>query len=236
MACWWEKEDDEVRELVSLLREEIKQDKYLFSNYQSIIGQLMVLRHWGHDIGDMDELIGFMNNNIEKSEELVDVERRSFSFEDSPELRRQYDEYVDRLKLKAGNKNQIIKAGELSQYMSSENWAEELLDYCDKHYNEFISRYGFIDLLDMDILLQKMNGASTKEMCLIKDIFKAVYRASNINEFFVNDTEEIKRFKEVVEQMEITGINKSIAKKALEDYLDDIIKRLEKDINIYRIE
>lgn len=236
LACWWEKEDDVVRELVSLLREEIKQDKYLFSNYQSIIGQLMVLRHWGHDIGDMDELIGFMNDNIEKSEEVVDVERRSYSFEDSPELRRQYDEYVDRLKLKAGNKNQIIKAGELSQYMSSENWAEELLDYCDKHYNEFISRYGFIDLLDMDILLQKMNGASTKEMCLIKDIFKAVYRVSNINEFFVNDTEEIKRFKEAVEQMEITGINKSIAKKALADYLDDIIKRLEKDINIYRIE
>lgn len=188
----------------------------------------MVLRHWGHDIGDMDELIGFMNDNIEKSEEIVDVERRSFSFEDSPELRREYDEYVDKLKLKAGNKNQIIKASELSQYMSSDNWAEDLLKYCDEHFNEFLSRYGFIDLLDVDILLQKMNEASTKEMCLIKDIFKTVYRASNINEFFVNDIEKIKSFRENVSQMEITGINKSIAKKALEDYLDNIIGRLEK--------
>lgn len=228
LSCWWQKEDEEVSELISMLKEEIKQDKYLFSNYQSIIGQLMVLRHWGHDIGDMDELIGFMNDNIEKSEEIVDVERRSFSFEDSPELRREYDEYVDKLKLKAGNKNQIIKASELSQYMSSDNWAEDLLKYCDEHFNEFLSRYGFIDLLDVDILLQKMNEASTKEMCLIKDIFKTVYRASNINEFFVNDIEKIKSFRENVSQMEITGINKSIAKKALEDYLDNIIGRLEK--------
>ena len=112
--------------------------------------------------------------------------------------------------------------------MSSDNWAEDLLKYCDEHFNEFLSRYGFIDLLDVDILLQKMNEASTKEMCLIKDIFKTVYRASNINEFFVNDIEKIKSFRENVSQMEITGINKSIAKKALEDYLDNIIGRLEK--------
>ncbi len=31
--------------------------------------------------------------------------------------------------------------------------------------------------------------------------------------------------------MNVTGINKSIAKESLEDYLDDIIKRLKKDIN-----
>ena len=236
LAYWWEREDDEVSTLIAQLKEEIKQDKYLFSNYQSIIGQLLVLRHWGHDIGDMDELIDFMNNNIDKSDEIVDVERRSYSFEDSPELRRQYDEYIDRLKLKAGNKNQIIKASELSQYMSSEKWAEELLDYCDKHFNEFLSRYGFIDLLDVDILLEKMKNASPKDMCLIKDVFKTVYKSSNINEFFVNDKKEIKRFRELVRQMNVAGINKSIAKKSLEDYLDDIINRLEKDVNIYRIE
>ena len=236
LAYWWEREDDEVSTLIAQLKEEIKQDKYLFSNYQSIIGQLLVLRHWGHDIGDMDELIDFMNNNIDKSDEIVDVERRSYSFEDSPELRRQYDEYIDRLKLKAGNKNQIIKASELSQYMSSEKWAEELLDYCDKHFNEFLSRYGFIDLLDVDILLEKMKNASPKDMCLIKDVFKTVYKSYNINEFFVNDKKEIKRFRELVRQMNVAGINKSIAKKSLEDYLDDIINRLEKDVNIYRIE
>lgn len=236
LAYWWEKEDDEVSNLIVLLKEEIKQDKYPFSNYQGIIGQLMVLKYWGHDIGDMEELIDFMNDNIDKSEELVDVERLSYSFENSPELRKEYDEYIDRLKLKAGNKNQIIKASELLQYMDSENWAEELLDYCDKHFNEFLSRYCFIDLLDIDILVKKMQTASTKELYLVKEIFETVYKADNINEFYTNDTEKIKELRENVKQMNIIGINKTLAKKALEKYLDDIIERLERDINVYRVE
>lgn len=76
-----------------------------------------------------------------------------------------------------------------------------------------------------------MEVASTKEMCLIKEIFKTVYKASNINEFFLNDREKIEKFKEAIKKMNVTGINKSIAKESLEDYLDDIIKRLKKDIN-----
>ena len=233
LACWWEKEDEEVSALIEQLKKEIEEDKYAFSNYQSIIGQLMVLEYWGHNIGDMNSLINSMNKNIENSEELVDIERRSYSFEDNPELRKQYDEYIDRLKLTAGNKNQLIKAGELLQYMNCDNWAEELLDYCNKHHNDFLSRYAFIDLLNIDTLLEKINTCSTKDMYLIKDIFATVYRASNINEFFVNDIKDIKRFREALAKMNIKGINKSISKKSLEDYLDDIIQRLEKGFDVY---
>ena len=172
-----------------------------------------------------------MNQNIEKSEEIVDIEMNSYSFKDNPEIRKQYVEYVSRLNLKAKNKNRIIKASELSQFMSYENWAEELFNYCEKHFNEFLSRYGFIDLLDINVLLEKMSTASTKDIYLVEDALKTVYKASNINEFFVNDSGAIKKFREAVGQMPVSGINKALAKKSLEDCLDNIIKRLKKDIN-----
>ena len=76
-----------------------------------------------------------------------------------------------------------------------------------------------------------MSTASTKDMYLVEDALKIVYKASNINEFFVNDSGEIKKFREAVEQMSVSGINKALAKKSLEDCLDNIIKRLEKDVN-----
>ena len=76
-----------------------------------------------------------------------------------------------------------IKSAEILQYLTSDNWAKELIDYCEKHFNEFLSRYGFIDLLDTDILLEKIKDASTKELYIIRDIFKTVYRASNIKDF-----------------------------------------------------
>ena len=128
--------------------------------------------------------------------------------------------------MKADNKNLIIKASELSKYVDSDKWAEELFNYCHNHYNEFLCRYGFIDLLDIEIILEKMEAASPKEIRLIKDIFKSVYKAYNIKDFFINDREKIKMFREKVGQMSVTGVNKPLAKKELEEYLDDIIMRL----------
>lgn len=72
-----------------------------------------------------------------------------------------------------------------------------------------------------------MKDASPKELCQLKDIFKLVYQASNIKEFFINDYKKIKLFKNEVEQLNFTGINKNLAKKNLVKYLDDIIQRLE---------
>lgn len=191
LAYWWEKEDDDVNKLIMQLGSEVEQDKYPFNSYQGIISQLMVLQKNNFDVKDIDALIDTMNKNIEKADEIVDIERYSFTFENDLKLQKEYDEYIDKLKLKVDSKNQIIKSAEVFQYLTYDNWAKELLDYCDKHFNEFLSRYGFIDLVDIDIILEKMNNKiSTKELYLIRDIFKKVYRSSNINEFFNNDREK----------------------------------------------
>ena len=117
--------------------------------------------------------------------------------------------------------------------LKSENWVEELLAYCQEHYNDFISRYGFIDLLDIEYVLEKIQKASAKEIYAIKDIFNEVYRVDNINQFFENDTETIKTFRDKLINVEFEGITKPLAQKALEEYLDDIIKRSEKEVYTY---
>lgn len=231
LSYWWEEEDDEVKRLIMQLKQEVEQDKYSFNSYQGIISQLMVLEKNSFDVGDINALIDVMNKNIEKADEIVDIERHSFTFENSPELQKKYDKYIDKLQFKAGSNNYIIKSAEVLQYLTSDNWAKELLDYCDKHLNDFLSRYGFIDLLDIGILIDKMNNVSTKELYIIRDIFKTVYRACNIKEFFLNDREKIKGFRDAVGEINFSGINKPMAKKALEDYLDDVIERLGKEVN-----
>ncbi|MCD8039275.1 MAG: KAP family NTPase [Lachnospiraceae bacterium] len=117
LAYWWEKEDDDVARLIIQIRKEVEQDKYPFNSYQGIIGQLMVLEYWGYNIGDMDALIDVMNQNIERTDEIVDIERFSFSFESNLSLQNRYDEYINKLKLKAGNKNQVIKASEVTLHL-----------------------------------------------------------------------------------------------------------------------
>lgn len=234
LNVWWEKEDEEVKELILLLRKEIDEDKYSYESYQGIIGRLLQLKNYKYDVGDMDELVEMMNQNISKSDEPVDIDRQSFSFERGTDLQQEYDKYVNKLKLKVDNINHSIKSDELSQCLNDDDWSEKLLKYCDKHYNEFFLRYSFIDLLDLDKLYKKMEDATVKELWSIRDMFDGVYHISNINEFFANDLEKIEDFKDRVSKASYDGINKELARKALVECLDDVIGRLQKNIIVHR--
>lgn len=227
LAYWWQLEDAQVNLLISELKKEIQNDQYSFHSYQGIIADLILLEHNGFKVGDYNEWISNMNQNIEKSEEAVDIEKFGYTFKGHPELQKKYNEYVDCLKLQVGTKNKNIKIAEIMPLFDKNNWTEEVKKYCDDHYNEICCRYGFIDLIDMSILQEKISNASVKELYEIKDIFKAVYRVSNINEIFMNDKEKIEQIRDFVAGLEIEGINKPKARETLLEYLNDIIKRLE---------
>lgn len=226
LSAWWEKEDKEVDELIGLLRREIGEDKYSYESYQGIIGRLIQMESYGHNVGNMDEIIEMMNENISKSDEPIAIERRSFSFTQGEKWQQKYDNYVSKLKLKVDNKNQSIKSNELLQCLDENDWSEKLLKYCDEHYNDFLFRHSFIDLLDLDKLYEKMENATVKELWSIRGIFDVVYHISNINEFFANDLEKIKDFRNRVDETSFDGINRRLAKQVLVEYLDDVISRL----------
>lgn len=226
LSAWWEKEDKEVDELIGLLRREIGEDKYSYESYQGIIGRLIQMESYGHNVGNMDEIIEMMNENISKSDEPISIERRSFSFTQGEKWQQKYDNYVSKLKLKVDNKNQSIKSNELLQCLDENDWSEKLLKYCDEHYNDFLFRHSFIDLLDLDKLYEKMENATVKELWSIRGIFDVVYHISNINEFFANDLEKIKDFRNRVDETSFDGINRRLAKQVLVEYLDDVISRL----------
>lgn len=227
LTYWWELEDNEVNELIKTLKNEIQENKYYFNSYQMIIGLLLILKENKFEVGDLDKVISDMNQNIEKYDGKIDIEKISYTFQDQIQLKK-YNELINKLKLKAKNKNQIIDKNEISAYFKSEDWAKKLLDYCDKNYNKFVMRYAFIDLLDIDQLCEKVKGASPKEIYIVKDTFEVIYKASNINQFFLGDMEKIKEFRSMIEKIKLDGINKPKALKVLKVYLDDIIQRLEK--------
>ena len=86
--------------------------------------------------------------------------------------------------------------------------------------------HSFIDLLDLDKLYEKMENATVKELWSIRGMFDVVYHISNINEFFANDLEKIKDFRNRVDETSFDGINRRLAKQVLVEYLDNVISRL----------
>lgn len=141
-----------------------------------------------------------------------------------------YDEYFSKLNFKIRNE-QSIKINEIKEKLNSQIWTEDLLQYCEQNNSIFSMRYGFIDLIDFDKYIERIKGASVKEIYTIRDVFKNIYRTSNIYDYFTNDKSKIIELRDEVISIKsnVTGINKPRALTSLVEYLDDIIIRLDKN-------
>ena len=227
LRTWYLLEDEDVVKKILLLWEELKQNKYYYGMYQEIIGLLIILENAGFAVGDFDELIQIMNRNIEQAEELPKVNRHSYSFKDEPELQEKYDTYVDMLAVMTDNRKQELQAGMLTVHLDDSKWFDSLKEYCLEHQNDFIMRNGFIDLLDMETLLQKINVASVNELRCFDDILATVYIAENIRSFFMRDKEKLQELLDNIKGMKFSGINKPLAQEELERCIEKILKKLQ---------
>jgi len=226
LTTWWELEDEQVQCLIKKLGEEVRDDKYPIVSYQGIIGQLMVLEENGFTDVNMDSLIDCMNKNISKTNgKIDDIDRFSYSFTNEV-LHNRYLEYVDKIKCNVDAVNNSVKSSEITDILNDEAWENNITKYCDEHYNDFILRYGFIDLIDTDILLDKLLKAKVQEWYTIKSMLQSVYRAANIKDFFLNDKVKLEKMLDKIREIEVSGINKPLAKKLLMEYIEDILKRL----------
>ena len=226
LSGWFLLEDEYIYELIELLKKEVEQDKYPFRSYQKIIGQMIVLEKASFNVGRINDLIDKMNHNIEKQKETISIERRSYGFDD-PELQQIYDRYIDKLEFKVSEVNRDKQINEVTQFLISDNWAKDLFVYCKENCEYFLERRGFIDIIDIEMLIKKIQSATTQDIYTIHDIFAEVYRIYNINDYYLDDKEKIIEFRKAIDEIQINGITKDIAIRELKKKLDGIIQRLE---------
>ena len=226
LQSWYLLEDNEVEQLILLLWDEVKQNKYFCVRYQEIIGLLIILESVGFAVGDFDELLQIMNKNIEQADEIKEMNRRSYSFKDEPELQDKYDRYVNELTVISDSRKQEIQIDKLAEKLDAEDWFFSLNAYCVEHQNDFIMRNGFIDLIKINSLLQKIKLASVNELRCLEDTLDVVYRAENIKDFFMNDKEQLVQIQSEINKMTFEGINKPLAQKELLRCLEKILEKL----------
>ena len=202
LANWWELDDRKVEELIKKLIEEVKEDKYPTYNYEGIIGQLLVLEYNGFKVGAFDEVIDAMNSHIKNTNGEIDFNRFGYKFNNNKELQLKYNAYINKLSQSIAEKEYSNKYNEINKLFDSDDWAEELYKYFDEHVNEYYTRHGFIDLIDIDRLLARMKLATPKQIYTVKKIFGKIYNVSNINEFFMDDRDMIIDLKNKLERYE----------------------------------
>lgn len=226
LESWWELEDADVQKNIKLIKEEIQQDKYPFQMYPRIIARLLDLKHYEFNFYDIDEIVALMNHNIDSSTDEVNISNISITFNGSLERQDEYNHYVSRLETNIEKRNQIVISTEIEECLNSEFWARSFHEYCRRHSLDFVNRHGFIDLVELNKLEEKLKNASPQEWDDIGDGFDKVYNYSNINEFFSDEVLKLEKLKNNISQMEVSGITRNLARKKFIASLDNILKKL----------
>lgn len=227
MGRWWEKDDKEVEQLIEKVHKELKNNKIMFGFYQQIIANLILMQKRGFDVGDINKVISRMNTNI-KNTDNVCIERLGISFNDE-EVQKEYDHYIDMLILQGENteKDDDIHLDEILKCEDDKDWAAGLARYCDEHMLYIKSRKSLMDMIDINVLVTRLNDASTKEWYEIQKMFRSVYISNDLYITAVNDKLQLEKLCKNLDEMQVEGINRTIAKQELEQQLKYIISKMQ---------
>lgn len=193
---WLYKDDNEVEELINKMYYELEEGKYTERYYKDILSIFFQLDHNGFALSPgthtIDEFIALMVTYI--SDNTVDSHfldiMEAFGFDEYDE---KYSIYIQRLRDAFNKKEEIETASEYESVFILEDWAEKFYDYCYKNRDSFISKRSFLTDSLINILISKIDNASNRQIVKMCDAICIVYHFGNLNEFFKNDLESLKR-------------------------------------------
>lgn len=228
LTSWWSYEDDEINKALDILKTELENDKYSARRYFGIVYYLVWLKSEGFTI-DIQSYIELMKSNFINNNDTIcdfDDERSMYSFT-NPDLQNQYDEFLNDFRVFVQTKNQMNSCSQFDEIINKPNWSDELYNYCDKNFTTFLTRYGFIDLLDIEKLSDRLLISTPMEIYGVCRSLKKVYNASNINEFFMRDRNYIELLKTKLNPESVNSITRKRAIKTFICYLDDVLAKLQ---------
>lgn len=231
LSSWKYLEDEEVAALIEELIKEIKEKKYIYQAYQTIISLLVTFQDIGLYRGDVAEVTEIMIDNIKADEKEIFVERMNIGFENNKQ-KEMFDKYYKPINTLIMEKNQKISESKIEDIIlpDDENWAKKFDEYCQNKSMEFYGEHKFLQYINIDLLFDKLKTAKTREVHFIKSGIRYVYRYGNINEYFKGDISKLTDLTKKIEEHEWVGITKKRAIEELKLSLQDKLKDLEKPL------
>lgn len=222
LKYYWELEDDKLRELLNLLKDELNKDLYPCGIFPKIVVTLSALENMNFETKIIDEIITIMENKIDKN-----LDRKYYINYDQiirdEKVLNLYNKNIERLKLASKNKNISINNDSLENILNDEDWGIKLYNYIheSENYNYFFNGKGFLSKLNIEKIINNIDNSNNKNIYHFKYCIDRMYGFGNIKEYYGSDREA---FEEL-----INGISKlekdkyGVTKKEAVNYLKSVL-------------
>lgn len=225
---WYYLEDDEIKDKLPLLLKEIKNNEYIFQNYQRILSLLIILKKEGYcDNQYMLDVCQAMENTIKSTHAIIKVENIQEQFADEEELQKEFHEYYVPLYSLIVTQNRSIDKDKIDQELDYST-GENFYNWCRKNYSSFIEKGSFISYVNLNALKNIIYTGTIKDIYNISSGIDKIYNSNNLYEVFPEDVNLLVELKKHLEKNEVTGNTRRKAIQrlitTLENKIDKVVK------------
>lgn len=221
---WKIYEDDEIREMVKYLMEEIKEDKYVPQNYQYVIQVLVILSSMKLCGDELEKISNILLDKVKESDERREIQNFGLDFQNE-EMQRKFHEYYDPIYNLLIQKNRTINNAEINKILDSKD-VNKFIDYCQKNPHLFLHDKLFEIYIDLEKFITFLRDCSLKDIYRVIRVFQEVH--NNIDPFdsYKGDVNAFEELKKKVNDIGWSGITRIKARDSFCNVLDLIIKRI----------
>lgn len=198
LANWRLLEDDEVREFLQKLKEELKQNKYRINDFGQIIMILVDISQNEFKV-EFDDYLTSINDFINSMNEEYISTAGFYAYGKNNVVNDKYKDVVRpviELLEKKNSSSQVVKHA----FLNTAAWDIEYVMKCQENQNYFINIGKFFAYYDIDIFEEKMNNASACEVSFFTSAIKQVYNISNLRDCFKEDAKVIKKLLNITQR------------------------------------
>lgn len=225
---WKYMEDEQVVGLLNELRNELRDGMYVISHYSSVLSYFVFFKHLGFEVDDLKDIQKMMIDNINASDELMEINRSHEVF-DSEDERAEFYQYYDPIYNLVMQKNRENDRHSLNESLKYDN-AVHFEAFCEEKRNMFLNYRTFMRYVDLEKLLECIKEADLEGIYHILGGIKRVYDFHNLNDYFTEDAALLKNLKEDIQNPDIIewkGRTRVYAMKCFVNAIDDIVARIE---------
>ena len=219
---WYIYEDSEIRDMINVLKEEVKEGKYVPQNFQNIVRLLVFLNSIGLCDTELCEISTILMKKVSECSESIEIENFEYDFQDKG-LSNKFHKYYDPIYNLTIQKSRIYDKIEINVYLKNKN-VNEFISYCQDNHNLFLQKKSFISYIDIAEFICFFEKCSLPDIYGIIRAFQGVYNFSNLSDFYKNDAEKLEELKYEINKIPWDSITRKKAKDAffhcaVRDYL-----------------
>lgn len=186
---WFYLSDEQVKLLIDELIGEIKDNKYVYIDYSTIICRLMQLKQIGLFEGKLEYVQELMMNLIDHDSEIQHEDDFPKTFETQEQVD-EYNKIYDPIRTRRKARNQELdKEHAIEDNVFKD--AQAFYSHCEKKADYYCTHHSFTEYVNIEDIFQLVKKSSLEDIYEIVRAFKKVYYMSNVRDFYVADIDNL---------------------------------------------